>query len=520
MFEMFVNREIQHICLPKALCAKRVSCYRGDRLSYQRGLRKCDESQSIARGRVKRLFAQLMWLDPVSSLSDSRTWLRHAKFWFDLDFLCMVNSRRSSMLFAFHIFHSPKRATWFCAHARHTDINAWFDESSKCEWTSQVESNIFFDPCIILFFDPLPIHPWDSAQWTSWGRFAWTWCVLNAMNIQSFACDWPESIPESSRVSEKGCFNVIQAHLFCLADSLANFTRTWKPSGSLIQSFATRLQGSVYRAKDWSQIVVMLLLDACRLDFSPFCRTFDVDNVDSLWCKARLEVMQNFWRFHAVVAEFLLVTSYRSNTSAILRCWLVGLWQMACAISGHPCIREIISWRAASLGRGISPQADVDPMPHSWPKAINKSFQPEPKLAHEITLNMLSSFPIASPLLNWSTGLCITIEGFESLRRRCWACMLGGECQDVQGKSKGNSGPCRIFKKGKLSSDRKNRHIDLVTKRNDLCLSRQMIFFFWFCDPREAESLALYQEPVRQRETRETVSCTNLLVVKLPACLF
>lgn len=152
MFEMFVNREIQHICLPKALCAKRVSCYRGDRLSYQRGLRKCDESQSIARGRVKRLFAQLMWLDPVSSLSDSRTWLRHAKFWFDLDFLCMVNSRRSSMPFAFHIFHSPKRATWFCAHARHTDINAWFDESSKCEWTSQVESNIFFDPCIILFF--------------------------------------------------------------------------------------------------------------------------------------------------------------------------------------------------------------------------------------------------------------------------------------------------------------------------------------------------------------------------------
>ena len=303
------------------------------------------------------------------------------------------------------------------------------------------------------------------------------------MNIQSFACDWPESIPESSRVSEKGCFNVIQAHLFCLADSLANFTRTWKPSGSLIQSFATRLQGSVYRAKDWSQIVVMLLLDACRLDFSPFCRTFDVDNVDSLWCKARLEVMQNFWRFHAVVAEFLLVTSYRSNTSAILRCWLVGLWQMACAISGHPCIREIISWRAASLGRGISPQADVDPMPHSWPKAINKSFQPEPKLAHEITLNMLSSFPIASPLLNWSTGLCITIEGFESLRRRCWACMLGGECQDVQGKSKGNSGPCRIFKKGKLSSDRKNRHIDLVTKRNDLCLSRQMIFFFLILRP-------------------------------------
>lgn len=127
------------ICLPKALCARRVSGYRGDRLLYQRGLRKCDESQSIARGRVKRLFAQLMWLDPVSSLSDSRTWLRHAKFWFDLDFLCMVNSRRSSMPLAFHIFHSPKRATWFCAHARHTDTNAWFDESSKCEWTSQVE---------------------------------------------------------------------------------------------------------------------------------------------------------------------------------------------------------------------------------------------------------------------------------------------------------------------------------------------------------------------------------------------
>lgn len=229
-----------------------------------------------------------------------------------------------------------------------------------------------------------------DVSWTLWTFKALLATGLKAsLNLQDFRRR------DASMLSKLTCF-VLQTLLI---------TRTWKPSGSLIQSLAARLQGSVYRAKDWSQIVVMLLLDACRLDFSPFCRTFDVDNVDSSWCKARLEVMQHFWCFHAVVAEFLLVTSYRSNTSAILRCWLVGLWQMACAISGHPCIREIISWRAASLGWGISPQADVDPMPRSWPKAINKSFQPEPKLAHEITLNMLSSFPIASPLLKLINGV-------------------------------------------------------------------------------------------------------------------
>ena len=83
----------------------------------------------------------------------------------------------------------------------------------------------------------------------------------------------------------------------------------------------------------------------------------------------------------------------------------------------------------------------------------------------------------------------------------------------MQGNSKGNSGPYQILKKGKLSSDLKSRHSGVVTKRNDLCLPRQMIILVF-------DSLTNLKWNLWLVRQHETVSCKNILVVKLPACLF
>ena len=65
----------------------------------------------------------------------------------------------------------------------------------------------------------------------------------------------------------------------------------------------------------------------------------------------------------------------------------------------------------------------------------------------------------------------------------------------MQGKSKGNPGPSRIFKKGKLSSDPENRRSDLVTKRNDPWLSRQMIILVFDSATNVKRNLLLIRNP-------------------------